>query len=57
MKMRTGAKPFRSRPPNAQLSIGEYDETAREGIETFLPNDVADAPHKRVGARFTQAHK
>jgi len=57
MKVGTGAKPSRSWPPNSQLSIGEYDETAREGIEAFLPNDVTDAPHKRVGARFTQAHK
>ena len=57
MKVGTGAKPSRSWPPNSQLSIGEYDETGREGIEAFLPNDVTDAPHKRVGARFTQAHK
>ncbi len=47
-----GTKPLQSRPSNAQLSIREHDETARERIEAFVPNDVTDAAHDRVGAGF-----
>ncbi len=57
MNLGNGAKLFRSRAPDAQLSIREYYETAREGIESFVLNDRANTTHECVGTRFTQTHK
>lgn len=53
MSLSTGAKAFRSRPPDAQLPVREHHETAGEGIESFRLNDRLYAAQERVGAGLT----
>src|ERR1700720_4346478 len=57
MSLGTGAKLFRSRPPDADLPIREHHETAREGIETFFLSHRFDAADEGIGAGFTQPHE
>jgi hypothetical protein len=57
MNLGTGAKPFRSRPPDPQLPIGEHHKAAGEGIESFVLYNGANAAYERIGAGRTQPHQ
>ena len=48
----TGANPFRSWPPDAQLSISEHHKTTGKGFESFRLSHGSNAIYQGIGAGF-----